>query len=312
MKKNIIIAIIISVSIITILGIIIVIKKSKTTEVNSGANVIENVDNNTQDENQQVDNSEKESNTDNNIVEENLNENINKNASNNSSSIKNTDNNKANNSSTNNNNNNSTSNNKPNISTPNKNNISNTNNNIDNEPTVYTVYFNSNGGSSIQSQNIEEGNCAVKPQNPSRSGYDFVEWTLNNEIFDFSKKINGNITLVAKWEKKAYTYSEADAIEFANKLKSYSNSKGMTEGPYEPVQEDAMSEHFYTSKDPYADPESFNEKYSRAKSFIDDELAKVPNTKKLIYRISIQPIKDGASGQVKRYEVWMFVHSVDK
>lgn len=222
-------------------------------------------------------------------------------------------NNKTNNNTNNSNNNSNTTPAGTPTNTPNSGN-SNSNNNQNTQPTQpvkYNVYFNSNGGSSVQSQIIEEGQHASKPQNPSRDGYNFIEWTLNNETYDFSKTVNSNITLVAKWQKKAYIFTQSDAQSFVNQLKSYSNSKGMIEGPYEPVHEDAMSEHFYTSDVPYADPESYNEKYSKAISFINEELAKLPAGKKLVYRIFIKNINDGVTGNVKRYEVWMYVHSVD-
>jgi len=77
-------------------------------------------------------------------------------------------------------------------------------------PTVkkYTVTFNSNGGSSVASQTVTEGNKVSKPSNPTRSGYTFVGWTLNGSDYNFNSAVKGNITLVAKWnenEKIKYT-----------------------------------------------------------------------------------------------------------
>lgn len=68
-------------------------------------------------------------------------------------------------------------------------------------PKKYTVTFNSNGGSSVPSQTVEENKTAFKPANPTRSGYKFLGWTYNGQDFNFSTKITGNITLVAKWEE---------------------------------------------------------------------------------------------------------------
>lgn len=65
----------------------------------------------------------------------------------------------------------------------------------------YTVSFNTNGGTSIASQTIEEGEKVAKPNNPTKSGYKFIEWTLNGNRYDFNTKVINNITLVAKWEK---------------------------------------------------------------------------------------------------------------
>ena len=71
----------------------------------------------------------------------------------------------------------------------------------DKEKATYIVTFNSNGGSAIPNQNIEEGMSVIKPENPIRNGYIFVEWLLNGESFDFNNIVDKNITLSAKWEE---------------------------------------------------------------------------------------------------------------
>ena len=35
---------------------------------------------------------------------------------------------------------------------------------------------------------------------PSKNGYKFVEWRLGNDKYDFGTKVNGDITLTAKWD----------------------------------------------------------------------------------------------------------------
>ena len=67
-------------------------------------------------------------------------------------------------------------------------------------PTVYTVTFDSNGGSAVTAQTIEAGQKATKPADPTKSGYDFKGWTLNGSAYDFNTAVNGDITLVATWE----------------------------------------------------------------------------------------------------------------
>ena len=68
-------------------------------------------------------------------------------------------------------------------------------------PSKYTVTFNSNGGSAISKQIIEKDKKVVKPTNPTRTGYKFVGWYLNNKAYDFNTKVTSNIILIAKWEK---------------------------------------------------------------------------------------------------------------
>ena len=70
------------------------------------------------------------------------------------------------------------------------------------QPTVYTVTFDSNGGSAVTAQSIEAGQKATKPADPTKDGYDFKGWTLNGSAYDFNTAVNGNITLVATWEQQ--------------------------------------------------------------------------------------------------------------
>ncbi len=72
------------------------------------------------------------------------------------------------------------------------------------EPTVsvtkYTVTFNSSGGSTVASQSIPNGSKATKPTNPTRSGYTFKGWYLDDIEYNFNSTISKNITLVARWD----------------------------------------------------------------------------------------------------------------
>ena len=65
----------------------------------------------------------------------------------------------------------------------------------------YVVTFDTNGGSSISSQTIKKGGYVIKPKNPEKSGYVFVEWSYNGQSYNFSSKVNKNIKLVALWKE---------------------------------------------------------------------------------------------------------------
>ncbi|WP_165501031.1 cell wall-binding repeat-containing protein [Bifidobacterium longum] len=68
-----------------------------------------------------------------------------------------------------------------------------------------TVTFDSNGGSTVASQNIHIGTMATQPMNPTRSGYTFQGWyTAKNggTKYDFSQTVNGDMTLYAHWAKE--------------------------------------------------------------------------------------------------------------
>lgn len=66
----------------------------------------------------------------------------------------------------------------------------------------YTVSFNTNGGSMINSQTVSESNVIISPGAPRRDGYIFVGWYYHGEKFDLNTKINQNYVLVAKWIKE--------------------------------------------------------------------------------------------------------------
>ena len=58
----------------------------------------------------------------------------------------------------------------------------------------YTVSFNSNGGSTVESQTVEEGFLATKPADIEKAGYTFDGWD-----FDFNTPVTQNETVNAKW-----------------------------------------------------------------------------------------------------------------
>ncbi len=71
---------------------------------------------------------------------------------------------------------------------------------------VYTITFDSNGGTEIAPELVPSGHHARGPQNaPVRNGYEFIGWSVdgNDEsLFDFSHTvIKQNITLHAVWKK---------------------------------------------------------------------------------------------------------------
>ena len=64
---------------------------------------------------------------------------------------------------------------------------------------IYTVAFNSNGGTEIKSQQIEEDSLVAKPADPAKTGYEFKDYD-----YDFNKPIVENTTINAKWEAVKY------------------------------------------------------------------------------------------------------------
>jgi Leucine-rich repeat (LRR) protein len=61
----------------------------------------------------------------------------------------------------------------------------------------YTVTFNSDGGTSVPSQNVNSSGLVIQPDDPVKDGYTFVEWQLNGTAYDFSAPVASDLMLVA-------------------------------------------------------------------------------------------------------------------
>src|SRR5690606_38725710 len=75
---------------------------------------------------------------------------------------------------------------------------------MDNNQGPYTVIFNSNGGTPIDSQIVEAGDKVTKPSiNPTKDGYTFEYWYLDNELeaYNFELEVHSNLTLNALWKE---------------------------------------------------------------------------------------------------------------
>ena len=68
---------------------------------------------------------------------------------------------------------------------------------------TYTVLFETNGGSLVETQTVKKGETVSKPTNPEKEGYVFEEWTYLGKTYDFNKKVESDLKLIAKWNKIA-------------------------------------------------------------------------------------------------------------
>lgn len=72
--------------------------------------------------------------------------------------------------------------------------------------TSYEVIFDSDGGSAVDKQIVKYGEKAVKPEDPTMKGYNFLGWfDKDGNPFDFDTQITHKTELTARWEKKTYT-----------------------------------------------------------------------------------------------------------
>lgn len=64
------------------------------------------------------------------------------------------------------------------------------------------IQFNTNGGSPIDKIDQDCGLTIVQPKDPVKNGFDFLGWYYEDQNFDFSKAIDEDIVLQARWKAK--------------------------------------------------------------------------------------------------------------
>ena len=72
---------------------------------------------------------------------------------------------------------------------------------------VYTVTFDTQGGTPVESVNVEENGKVTRPANdPQKTGYTFAGWFAegSEKVFDFSTPITGDLKLKARWTVESY------------------------------------------------------------------------------------------------------------
>lgn len=103
----------------------------------------------------------------------------------------------------------------------------------------YHVYFETNGGSEVVSQNLRYGTLAQEPEAPQKPGYEFVRWMNSEdeslaEEWDFSEdKVEGDVTLYAVWKPAQITVkfdlnggNVAGDSQIANKTVTFEETYG--------------------------------------------------------------------------------------
>ncbi len=74
--------------------------------------------------------------------------------------------------------------------------------NDDNNKSIqYRITFDSNGGTKVAAIVSEKGLEISEPTNPTKEGYEFLGWYLNDTLYEFSVMPDANIVLKAKWKE---------------------------------------------------------------------------------------------------------------
>lgn len=73
-------------------------------------------------------------------------------------------------------------------------------------PDVYTVTFDSDGGTAVDAQEVEDGKKATKPPAPTKAGYTFDGWFVGDDEWNFiGYTVTDDMTLKAKWNINTYS-----------------------------------------------------------------------------------------------------------
>ena len=73
------------------------------------------------------------------------------------------------------------------------------------ETKTFTVTFNTDGGSEVAAQTVEDGKTATKPDDPTKERYNFEGWFNGETLYDFASPVTSDLTLTAKWIIKTFT-----------------------------------------------------------------------------------------------------------
>lgn len=80
---------------------------------------------------------------------------------------------------------------------------------------THIVTFDSDGGTAVSQQTVMNAS-AVKPADPTKSGYTFAGWYLGDAEYAFDTEVTENIELKARWTSTAADEKEIEAVEINN------------------------------------------------------------------------------------------------
>ena len=120
--------------------------------------------------------------------------------------------------------------------------------------TTFVVTFNTNGGSAVPAQSVNEGTPATKPADPAKANYDFGGWYSDASLttpFDFATPITSNTTLYAKWDAQTpgLTYTVTFNSNGGSPVSSQTVNSGATvPEPVDPTKDNCDFEGWYSDE----------------------------------------------------------------
>ncbi|RSX53379.1 internalin [Bifidobacterium dolichotidis] len=104
------------------------------------------------------------------------------------------------------------------------------------ESKFYTVTFDSNGGSAVETQSVQHGAKVKVPTQPTRKGYVFVGWSTavnSNKLYDFSELVYTDMTLYAQWSVETFvvTFDSNGGTTVANQTVTSGSTVAAPQSP---------------------------------------------------------------------------------
>ena len=88
--------------------------------------------------------------------------------------------------------------------------------------TSYTVSFDTNGGTQINSVRVRRNGLLKEPESPEKAGYMFDGWYSDKELsvkYDFASKVTKSFTLYAKWQEEKSDNNNSGISDWDNPFK---------------------------------------------------------------------------------------------
>jgi uncharacterized repeat protein (TIGR02543 family) len=109
----------------------------------------------------------------------------------------------------------------------------------DDDVKSFTVEFESNGGGTVASQTVKDGDLITEPKDPEREGYTFDGWYSDNDTFDkawdfANGKVTEDVKLYAKWIENGLTKLEISVVNGSSHSSEIDNVK-LTFGNINPI-----------------------------------------------------------------------------
>jgi uncharacterized repeat protein (TIGR02543 family) len=116
---------------------------------------------------------------------------------------------------------------------------------------LYPVVFDSQGGTSVVTQNVAHDATATRPADPTRTGYTFDGWFLDGASYVFSTPVTGPVTLVAHWTIKRYTVTIDPANSQPTSSAQYDHGSLVSQ-PADPTRTGWIFQGWYVDGAPYS------------------------------------------------------------